>query len=270
MFFILVLLLPPGGHALRQQSPLNSCFCHLGGHIDDCLCSVDTVDHFNNQLVFPRLDGLLRRPYFRYFAYDADRECPFWGDDGSDRRCASPGCGVRPCGRPEEVDDFIGEDAREQLRRWHADDRCDGGDGHCPDCRHVDLTLNPERFTGFAGEASRKIWAAIYGENCFWPEAAANRGNPFAELLQSSVQKLCLEERTFFRLVSGLHASITVHLCANHASQSFSSPLTCDAGGPNLSEFHRRFDPASTNNQGPFWLKNLYFVFLLGTYPVEN
>lgn len=30
-----------------------------------------------------------------------------------------------------------------------------------------------------------------------------------------------------------------------------------------MAEFRRRFDPATTNNQGPQWLKNLYFIYLV-------
>jgi hypothetical protein len=33
--------------------------------------------------------------------------------------------------------------------------------------------------------------------------------------------------------------------------------------GPNLELFHQRFDPEKTAGQGPYWLKNLYFVYLL-------
>ena len=33
--------------------------------------------------------------------------------------------------------------------------------------KYVDLTLNPERYTGYAGSAARKIWNSIYKENCF-------------------------------------------------------------------------------------------------------
>jgi hypothetical protein len=40
-------------------------------------------------------------------------------------------------------------------------------DYKCDDCVHVDLTLNPERYTGYSGEASRRIWRSIYEENCF-------------------------------------------------------------------------------------------------------
>ena len=33
--------------------------------------------------------------------------------------------------------------------------------------------------------------------------------------------------------------------------------------GPNLEEFQRRFDPILTKDEGPQWLKNLYFIYLL-------
>lgn len=33
--------------------------------------------------------------------------------------------------------------------------------------------------------------------------------------------------------------------------------------GTNLDEFIRRFDPAHTNGEGPQWLRNLYFLYLL-------
>jgi ERO1-like protein alpha len=33
--------------------------------------------------------------------------------------------------------------------------------------------------------------------------------------------------------------------------------------GPNLQEFQFRFDPESTNGEGPQWLRNLYFLYLL-------
>ena len=41
------------------------------------------------------------------------------------------------------------------------DDRCNKGDVF------VDLLKNPERYTGYHNPHARKIWEAIYGENCF-------------------------------------------------------------------------------------------------------
>lgn len=31
---------------------------------------------------------------------------------------------------------------------------------------YVDLQLNPERYTGYTGPSARRIWDAIYLENC--------------------------------------------------------------------------------------------------------
>ena len=33
--------------------------------------------------------------------------------------------------------------------------------------------------------------------------------------------------------------------------------------GPNVKEFKLRFDPETTGGQGPQWLKNLYFTYLV-------
>ncbi len=39
--------------------------------------------------------------------------------------------------------------------------------------------------------------------------------------------------------------------------------LTKGRWGPNTEEFHKRFSPETTWGQGPQWLKNLYFTYLL-------
>lgn len=74
---------------------------------------------------------------------------------------------------------------------------------------------------------------------------------------------MCLEKRAFYRVVSGLHASINIHLCAKYllSSQSHLSPD--GKWGPNLEELQRRFSPEFTGGEGPIWLRNLYFLYLL-------
>ena len=205
------------------SAELERCFCQLEGRIDDCGCDVDTVDHFNNMKIFPRLQSLLQKPYFKYFRYRADRPCPFW--DTSAGKCNSPNCGVKNC-KPEEIppglkgarpvrpqdkysraaneeglcgeddDLFQNEDDEDEevedkvlnssvdstisdadlanLEMWRDHDDAqqnfcdlDNVDELCPDCGYVDLTINPERFTGYSGEAAHRIWRAIYEENCF-------------------------------------------------------------------------------------------------------
>jgi len=75
------------------------CFCKLAGKIDDCTCDVDTVDYFNNMKIYPRLQSLLLKPYFKYFQCNDHRPCPFW--DETSGRCANPNCGVRSCADEE-------------------------------------------------------------------------------------------------------------------------------------------------------------------------
>jgi len=43
------------------------CGLQLDGDIDDCACSVESLDFFNNEEVFPIVDELMLRNYFRYY-----------------------------------------------------------------------------------------------------------------------------------------------------------------------------------------------------------
>jgi len=43
------------------------CDRQLDGDIGDCTCSIESVDVFNNQEVFPVIDRLMQRNYFRYY-----------------------------------------------------------------------------------------------------------------------------------------------------------------------------------------------------------
>jgi len=70
------------------------------------------------------------------------------------------------------------------------------------------LKLLLERFTGYSGEPSRRVWRAIYEENCFKPQSSTS-GPLF---LESNIENMCFEKRAFFRAVSGLHTrSVGLH-----------------------------------------------------------
>jgi len=171
----------------------------------------------------------------------------------------------------DAVDDTISERATNDLQNWRRHDEelnmfCELESESCRDCVHVDLTKNPERYTGYSGEASRRIWRTIYEENCFSPQGTSTKSTFSAAFGPETIKEMCLEKRVFFRVVSGLHSSITIHLTANYPMQKEpSAPFlkSSENWGPNLELFHQRFDPESTNGQGPYWLKNLYFVYLL-------
>ena len=59
---------------------------------------------------------------------------------------------------------------------------------------------------------------------------------------------MCLEKRAFFRVISGMHTSINTHLSALYITSGKNT--NAPTFGPNLNEFVRRFDAATTNGQG--------------------
>ena len=69
---------------------------------------------------------------------------------------------------------------------------------------YINLLQNPERFTGYAGPSAHRVWRAVYDENCFGLGGAAAGADT------------CLEKRVFFRLMSGLQASIATHIAREY------------------------------------------------------
>jgi hypothetical protein len=155
---------------------------------------------------------------------------------------------------------------------------------------YVSLVDNPERFTGYMGEGARQVWDTIYRENCFskesFPKSASlgksqrgplgpaadelktvlkERGRqqalqgyqkhspntPFVAELGFENEDECLEKRVFYRVISGMHTSISTHICKEYLNQ------TTGEWGPNLQcykeRLHRHADRVS----------NLYFNYAL-------
>ena len=150
---------------------------------------------------------------------------------------------------------------------------------------YVSLVDNPERFTGYAGEGAQQVWEAIYRENCFSKaqesRVSSGASSPFgvfsgpkaqASLDLKSVMREhgrqqalqagsgedpmdfedeCLEKRVFYRVISGMHASISTHLCHDYLNQ------TTGQWGPNLQCYKRRL------HNHPERIANLYFNYAL-------
>jgi ERO1-like protein alpha len=62
---------------------------------------------------------------------------------------------------------------------------------------YVDLTKNPEAFTGYQGQ---HIWNAIFRENCF----------------SDHLDQLCTEELVFYKIFSGLLSNINMHISTSY------------------------------------------------------
>ncbi|KAL6076140.1 protein folding in endoplasmic reticulum [Balamuthia mandrillaris] len=214
------------------------------GVVDDCCCEVETVNKQADQ-IHEQLAGLKARTFFKYFKINLFRDCPFWAEEylcsmseegGGCGVCACPDDEIPTPWRLEEsqkldttVDTKLGEWEDEEDEVWTYQDHTD------KDSSYVNLELNPERYTGYSGFNATRIWKAIYSENCFHHE--------------DGDEELCFEERVFYRLMSGLHASTTASICEN-----FHTP----AGGwsPNVEMYRWRLA------KEPERLKNIYFTFL--------
>ena len=235
--------------------------------------------------IFPRLQSLLQKDYFRYFKYNAKKPCPFWNN--ADGLCKYKSCGVQACTPDEipqglksenkdcdandseqyiklnnQVDATISDEALADLISWKAFDDSQSQfceldpEDNCSDCDYVDLTRNPERFTGYSGESAHRVWRAIYEENCFRPSSVKSTHFSSAFLPQV-LEGMCLEKRAFYRAISGLHASITVHLTSQHPE------------GTEDSKSNNLFPGKSRNYHDPLttmWKRNLRIILPLRFY----
>ena len=94
----------------------------------------------------------------------------------------------------------------------------------CTHCRYkageyVDLSQNPERFTGYAGKAARSIWKAIYEENCFGVKPENVQAETYSPLALNPLLQLapkeerepegeCLEKRVYYKVISGARSFV--------------------------------------------------------------
>jgi len=85
------------------------------------------------------------------------------------------------------------------------------------------------------------------------------------------VNTMCLEKRVFHRIVSGLHATINIHVAAAYPKPASDlggvpsfilGPNTVvdevEEWGPNITLFRKFFSPQLTFGEGPKWLQNVY------------
>ena len=153
----------------------------------------------------------------------------------------------RPKARP--LQGMLGEKVDESCV-LEDDDECDERDYCVPEDEgatakgdYVSLVNNTERFTGYSGPGARQVWDAIYKENCFSrsTQGAADQTGASprqaAKDLRNVMQEYgrhhvgdeddlyplddeCLEQRAFYRIVSGMHASISTHICYDYFNQT--------------------------------------------------
>lgn len=293
-------VLDPLGQGAKDGNSETKPICRPTGQIQDACSDYESVEEWNSQYMFERLDNLRKTKYFRYFVVDLFRECPFWKEEGI---CMNRACTVERMNETNMPDEFrsyrlsqlertaedMDQDA-DKTRFCQLDD-----ENMSEDAIFVDLLKNPERFTGYSGASANRVWRSIYEENCFggikWtepprpeseggagfisqqqmigtikgvpatllnPDHPPTKGGSLESLIDSvkapvdpASTEQCLEKRVFYRVISGLHASISIHIC-----NEYLDPVT-KQWGPNLECFISRI------SQHPERLQNVYFDYVL-------
>lgn len=261
--FILALLFVLVAASLTYYGDHSYCPClkssqKYTGIVEGCCCDYETVDSLNGAVLYPLLQELVTTPFFRYFKTKLWCDCPFWPDDGM---CKLRDCSVCECPESEfpesfrklvhlglPSDDLKCQEGKPQAtvdrtldsnafrgwvevdNPWTQDDETDNSE-----MTYVNLLLNPERYTGYTGPSARRIWDAIYSENC--PE--------------DSTGEICQEKRILYKLISGLHSSISIHIAADYHLDE-----TTNKWGRN----QKLMDDRVLNH--PDRVQNLYFTFL--------
>ncbi|KAM3291769.1 hypothetical protein P3S67_020058 [Capsicum chacoense] len=72
---------------------------------------------------------------------------------------------------------------------------------------YVNLLLNLEHYTGYTGPSSRRIWDAVYSENFPKFDSKILSIDASGEIYQ--------EKKVLYKLISGLHSSISIHIAAD-------------------------------------------------------
>ncbi|KAJ1698327.1 hypothetical protein LUZ63_006839 [Rhynchospora breviuscula] len=181
------------------------------GMMDDYGCDYETVNRLNEEVLHPILHELVKTSFFRYFKVKLWCDCPFWPDDGM---CHLRDCSVCECpdnefpelfkepSKARLADNMACQEGKPQAavnrtldNPWTHDDETDNAE-----MTYANLQLNPERYTGYSGPSARRIWDAIYKEI----------------FSKYPSKESCSEQKVLYKLISGLHSSISVHIASDY------------------------------------------------------
>lgn len=203
-------------------------------HLPQVCQDAAEIDSQSTLLLNHKLQHLLSEStYFSVFSVALDKNCPFWRD--VDAQCFNRECTVEDCPETEVpapwrresncITKVSSEDNLNNVDRsltglaalvgqpiWEAADATAWTVRDQDDERmFVDLRKNPEQYTGYSGASAVRVWQAVYDENCF----------TFSDKCSSGICDLdtCKEERVLYRLISGLHASISTHIAKRYLNE---------------------------------------------------
>lgn len=188
---------------------------------------------------------LVQQDYFKHYQFNLDMKCPFFECQSI---CFSPGCQLD---LDVHSDDYnydlengnsgnlgdLSEDSfldslcpsnNKNIAPQDDDEWCDIDE---KDGVIVDISRNPERFTGYVPTPERNIWGMIY---------------------QNQLEGECdIEQKVFYQVISGFHSSVSTHL-----SNEYYNNIT-NTWEPNLDLFNFKV------GNFPERISNIYFNYAL-------
>lgn len=247
----------PVQNVLEHESTRGEPLCQHSttGPIETTLCDYETIESVNGE-IYSALSELVQTPFFKYFQVDLYRECPFWQENGF---CMNRECGITTVDESEIPEKWRAA-ALSKIELPPLEERVPLPGCYYRDAdfcflddmtegEYVDLTLVPERYTGYSGPSAHRVWKSIYEENCFGlselnllttrSPAQATLPDTLTDVLREHINGEngdgeCLEKRVYYKIISGLHASISTHICLEYLNQ------TTGELGPNLECFVTR------------------------------
>eukprot|EP00945_MAST-04E_sp_MAST-4E-sp1_P004399 g4399.t1 len=258
------------------------------GTVGDANCNVETVETANDDQLNSILMELTNTTFFRLYKVDLSAKCIFWQKEKhSEKTCGgekeedegvsenskpisnflkekkkkptlcslTTGTGaslpwgpqsspVKKLSRSAGVADKVVEGCKDSALPEFWLDLCPtAGVNTLDKVDYVDLQTNPERFTGYNGS---KLWDAIYQENCFSRQRATGR--------EPAMGELCYEERVLYRLLSGMHSAINIHIALQYFPPRKGKRTEW---APNPQRFLDMF------HEHPERLKNMHFAFVV-------
>ena len=226
---------------------------------------METIETANSEQLFSILDELVNTTYFRIFRVDLNRTCfrdaavrpkCTAGDPGLDNDMFGSASTFTATTKPPEkcsvatekdtVDKTLSAFEEQTTSKIEHKSYCDpelpefwldmcshipAGTSH----EYVNLILNPETWTGYNGSV---VWSNIY-----------------ADFHASDLSKMTYEQRVLYRLLSGMHTSINIHI-----SNAFYPPSKARGNNnyvPNPTRFMEQYATK------PQYVRDLHFAFVV-------
>ena len=221
----------------------------LSGLVGRSNITISDVDNLNTGHINSRITDIVTKNYFRYFKVHVHRFCKLRANA---KNCDDDLCVLDTAQKNGASSNDLGDikpmkrnGGPRQTTEWEIGEcdtcYCVNLEQETEDLTYFDLVFNTEQYTGYDG---RHIWNILY--------------NSIAQISGQDLREL------IFRTISGLHSSVNIHLCYKYVKQKDQEDVSVESiVRPNPEELAKRFHPKWTDKQGPSWVRNLYFAYLI-------